>query len=146
MGGGGVLGLACRRNSGPPGTAKLEEETRPRRAARLRAAVDDVGEDPARGGRRRAAGSGGGGGGERSEREGGKSKSKKIGLCRFFFSKCLPVWHYGRRRKLAWRVWGPRVNHLTRFRNSDGRSESLGTQVKLQDKFGNLWCILLEEK
>jgi hypothetical protein len=77
MGGGGVLGLACRRNSGPPGTAKLEEEARPRRAARLRAAVDDVGEDPARGGRRRAAGSGGGGGGERSEREGERSAEGK---------------------------------------------------------------------
>ena len=48
--------------------------------------------------------------------------------------------------------WGPQTKHLTEFRDPDAefrdpdaRFESLGTQVKSQDKFGDLGCNLLEQ-
>ena len=38
---------------------------------------------------------------------------------------------------------GPQTKHLTEFRDSDAQFESLRTQVKSQDKFGDLGCNLL---
>ena len=35
---------------------------------------------------------------------------------------------------------GPRMTQLTQFRDPDARFESLGTQAKSRDKFGDLDC------
>ena len=60
------------------------------------------------------------------------------------FCKYLPLWQHVACHVGACVVHlGPQTKHLTEFRDPDARFESLGTQVKSQDKFGDLGCNLL---
>ena len=57
-----------------------------------------------------------------------------------------PEWQSTSAKGASLAGFGLPMNHKTEFRDSDARFESSGTQAKLRNKFGDLWCNLLKKK
>ena len=60
--------------------------------------------------------------------------------------QCGNTWHASLASDACMAHLGPQTKHLTEFRDPDARFESLGTQAKSRDKFGDLGCNLLLNK
>ena len=72
--------------------------------------------------------------------EGGRKKEQMREDMHGCFCKYLLLW-----RHMACHVarLGPQMKHVTELSDPDARFESSGTQAKLRNKCGDLWCNLL---